>query len=253
MNMKDNISKLIDYHNEKYDHQKKIRYKESSRNVPVKPKKGEKETRKKTTKVYIRSDFKYIHDFADEELRLMIDSLLFSKQIPSDQREELIKKLAGLTSENFDSRTKYITAQSSNVPVNRELFDNIKVLDKAIKTSKKVSFYYTTHIVEGFPYAKLELQARKTSEGKIREYIINPYQMVATNGRYYLICNNDAYNNLAHFRLDRITDIEILEDEERKHLQKFEGVDNRFDLQQYMREHIYMFEGKSENVSLRIK
>lgn len=252
--VKDNLIKLIDYHNEKYGYQKKITYKESSRNVPVKPKKGEQETNKKTTKVvYIRSDFKYIHDFADEELRLMIDSLLFSKQIPSDQREALIKKLAGLTSKKFDSRTKYITAQSSNVPMNRELFDNIKVLDKAINTAKKVSFYYTTHVVEGFPYAKMKLQARKNNQGQIREYIIKPYQMVATNGRYYLICNNDAYHNLTHFRLDRITDIEILEDEDRKPLQKIADVDNRFDLQQYMREHIYMFAGESENVTLRIK
>lgn len=251
--VKDNLTKLIDYHNKKYGYQKKITYKESSRTVPVKPKKDEQGTKKKTSKVYIRSDFKYIHDFADEELRLMIDSLLFSKQIPSDQREELIGKLAGLTSEHFDSRTKYITAQSSNVPVNRELFDNIKVLDKAINKSKKVSFYYTTYVVEGFPYAKMKLQARKNSEGETREYIINPYQMVVTNGRYYLICNNDAYNNLAHFRLDRITDIEILEDEERKPLKKIDGVNDRFDLQQYMREHIYMFAGESESVSLRIK
>jgi len=251
--VKDNLTKLIDYHNEKYGYQKKITYKESSRTVPVKPKRDEQETKKKTSKVYIRSDFKYIHDFADEELRLMIDSLLFSKQIPSDQREELIGKLAGLTSEHFDSRTKYITAQSSNVPVNRELFDNIKVLDKAINKSKKISFYYTTYVVEGFPYAKMKLQARKNSEGETREYIINPYQMVVTNGRYYLICNNDAYNNLSHFRLDRITDIEILEDEDRKPLKKIDGVNDRFDLQQYMREHIYMFAGESENVSLRIK
>src|SRR5699024_1798336 len=59
--------------------------------------------------------------------------------------------------------------------------------------------------------------------------------------------------NLAHSRLDRITEIEILEDEDRKPLQKVECVDNRFDLQQYMREHIYMFAGESENVTLRIK
>lgn len=47
--------------------------------------------------------------------------------------------------------------------------------------------------------------------GDVREYIINPYTMVANGGKYYLICNYDKYDNLSHYRIDRISNIEILD------------------------------------------
>ena len=79
--------------------------------------------------------------------------------------------------------------------------------------------------------------------GEPREYIINPYQIVAANGRYYLICNYDKYDDLANYRLDRITDIELLETP-RKPKNKVQGLVG-LDIAQYMNEHIYMFTGKS--------
>ena len=55
-----------------------------------------------------------------------------------------------------------------------------------------------------------ETPPRRNSAGNIREYIVNPYQIAAANGRYYLICNYDKYDNVAHYRLDRITNIKLL-------------------------------------------
>ena len=80
-------------------------------------------------------------------------------------------------------------------------------------------------------------------DGEVREYIINPYYMVATGGKYYLICNYDKYDNIAHYRLDRISNIEIL-DTPRKAKNQVEGLVG-LDVAQYMNEHIYMFGGKS--------
>ena len=50
---------------------------------------------------------------------------------------------------------------------------------------------------------------KKLHPRKSEPYIINPYQMVAVNDKYYLICNVDKYDNVAHFRVDRITDIKF--------------------------------------------
>lgn len=75
-------------------------------------------------------------------------------------------------------------------------------------------------------------------------YTINPYQIVATNGRYYLICNNDAYDNLSNYRIDRITDIQLL-DTPAKPKREVKGMENGLDLSKHMAEHIYMFAGKS--------
>ena len=45
----------------------------------------------------IFTDFYLLRDFDDSELRLLIDSLLFSKHIPYSQCKELIHKLEALS------------------------------------------------------------------------------------------------------------------------------------------------------------
>ena len=86
----------------------------------------------------------------------------------------------------------------------------------------------------------------------MREYIVNPYQIVAANGRYYLIGNYDKYYNVSHYRLDRIMSIELLEAKQ-KPQRKVIGLENGFDLPKHMAEHIYMFSGESEVVTFRLK
>ena len=48
----------------------------------------------------ILTDFYLIRDFDDSELRLLIDSLLFSKHIPYSQCKKLIHKLEALSSKH---------------------------------------------------------------------------------------------------------------------------------------------------------
>ncbi|HHU60114.1 TPA: WYL domain-containing protein, partial [bacterium] len=56
----------------------------------------------------ILSDFYLVRDFTDAELRLLIDSLLFSKHIPYNQCMELITKLEKLSNKYFRSRVSHI-------------------------------------------------------------------------------------------------------------------------------------------------
>ena len=74
-----------------------IEYSESIRMVPN-PKTGVPE------ESYLWSDFYLERDFTDGELRLLIDSLLFSKHIPYSQCKELVDKLEGLSNVYFRSR-----------------------------------------------------------------------------------------------------------------------------------------------------
>ena len=77
-------------------------------------------------------------------------------------------------------------------------------------------------------------------------------QIAAINGRYYLICNYDKYDNVANYRLDRITDIEILPVPV-KPMKKVKGLENGLNLPKHMAEHIYMFTGESAAVTFRAK
>ena len=111
---------------------------------------------------------------------------------------------------------------------------------------RKVSFTYNEYGTDK------KMHPRKNNSGQPREYIVNPYQIAATNVRYYLICNYDKYDTVANYRLDRITDIKML-DESVKPARQVKGLENGFDLPKHMAEHMYMFAGESETVTFRVK
>ncbi|MCL2662756.1 MAG: WYL domain-containing protein [Oscillospiraceae bacterium] len=225
--IKRNLMHLIDFGYE-------LEYSESIRSQ----KSGEEDT--------MYSDWYFIRDFTDAELRLLIDSLLFSKHIPYSQCKQLIEKLEGLSNIYFKSKVKHIRNMPETMPENKQLFYNIDILDEAISKNRQVSFKYNEYDIDK------KMRPRKNSKGEVRKYTVNPYQMAATNGRYYLICNLDNYDGVSNYRLDRISDIELLESKI-KDKKKVKGAEHGFDLPRHMAENIYMFGGESKRVLFRAK
>jgi predicted DNA-binding transcriptional regulator YafY len=195
----------------------------------------------------ILSDFYLIRNFEDAELRLLIDSLLFSKHIPYNQCKDLVKKLEGLSSRYFHAHIKHICTMTETLPQNPELFLTIELLDEAISDGKKVSFSYLEYGTDKKQHRRL------CPDGTVREYIVSPYQMAAKEGKYYLICNYDKYEDISNYRIDRIADVKILE-EPVKPFETLEGAEKgRLNLAKYMAEHIYMYSSENTRVKFRIK
>ena len=227
-----NIQNLIDFGYE-------IEYSETIRMTPnPKTKEPEENT--------ITSDYYLVRDFTDGELRLLIDSLLFSTHIPYRQLKALVNKLEGLSNIYFKSHVRHISTVPESLPQSRELFYTIETLDEAIEKGRKVSFAY-------LEYGTDKKQHRKRNEdGTVRAYTVSPYQMAAKEGKYYLICNSDKYNDASNFRIDRIKDIRIL-DEPIRPFETLEGAKGqRFDLAEYMSDHIYMYSSGNTRVKFRI-
>ena len=110
-----------------------------------------------------------------------------------------------------------------------------------------MSFHYVNYGTDKKNHPKLG------EDGKPKDYIINPYQMVAKDGKYYLICNNDDYNILSNYRIDRIADIRILEDKKRKPFSKLKDANgDRFNLGEYMKTHIKMYASGDCHVRFKI-
>ena len=194
----------------------------------------------------IFTDFYLKREFTDCELRLLIDSVLFSNYIPYKQGMDLMEKLSGLSSVYFKSRVKHISRMPKDRTDNKQLFYNIELLDEAIDKERKVRFHYLEY------KSDKKLHKRCDEDGKVREYIMNPYQLVIREGKYYLICNNDKYDKVSNYRVDRITDMDILE-ERIKPFNTLIGSDGRpLDLQEYMEKHIYMFAGENIRAVFRI-
>lgn len=216
-----------------------IEYSESIRMTPN-PKTGELE------ESYIWSDFYLERDFTDGELRLLIDSLLFSKHVPYSQCKELVGKLEGLSNMYFRSRVKHIARMPEDKADNKQLFLNIEQLDEAISKGRKVSFHYLEYGTDKKQHLKMR------PDGTVREYIISPYQMAAKEGKYYLICNYDKYDDISNYRLDRIVDIKIL-DEPVKPFETLCWANGQpLDLAEYMKKHVYMYSSDDRRVKLRI-
>ncbi|MGN1419031.1 MAG: helix-turn-helix transcriptional regulator [Acutalibacteraceae bacterium] len=215
-----------------------IEYRETTR-IIENPKTGEPE------ESCIRSDFYLERDFTNGELRLLIDGLLFSAHVPSVQCKQLVEKLESLSNIYFHSRIKHISKLPDGKADNKQLFLNIELLDEAISKQRKVSFHYLEYGTDKKLYIK------KRPDGTDREYIITPYQMAAKEGKYYLICNYDKYDDISNYRIDRISDIKIL-DEPAKPFESLKWSNGRtLNLAEYMNEHPYMY--SSENVRVRFR
>jgi len=225
--IKRNLMNLIDFG---YD----LEYSETVR----KKKNGEEET--------VCSDWYLTREFIDAELRLLIDSLLFSKHIPYSQCKELIEKLEGLSSVYFKARVKHIRTMPEQLPENKELFYTIEILDEAISAGRRVAFYYNEYGIDK------QQRPRKNSDGSPKEYEVSPYQMAAANGRYYLIGKNKEYPDTSNFRIDRISCIRIL-DKPITPTKEVPELKNGLDLPKHMAERLYMFSGESIRVKFKTK
>lgn len=183
----------------------------------------------------ICTDLYYEHSFTASELRLIIDSIIFSKNMNNSQCRQLIKKLSKLSSKYFkNSSDNAYTLRDSNY---KQLFYTIDILNEAIETHKKVVFKYNSYGTDK------KLHPRTDKTGKTKLYTISPYQLAAANGRYYLICNYKKYDIISNFRVDRISNIKLLDTPA--------GSFDKIDVEVYMNEHLYMFSGNSVNVKFR--
>lgn len=222
------------------------------RNVPIKSEDGKSyicdpNTGKRVFEQQEKlSDFYLIRPFEDSELRLLIDAIMFSMNISDKHRKDLVEKICALSNKRFKSRVKHIFCVNGNRDCNQQIFENIGLIDDAITKGKKISFNYMEYGTDKKMYYKTD------KDGQIRTYIISPYQMVAKDGKYYLICNYDKYNDISNYRIDRIKNVEIL-DEKIKPFKELETASGKcLDINEYMNEHIYMYSSDRETVIFKI-
>ena len=178
-------------------------------------------------------------EFDDAELRILIDSVLFSKSISTRQAKNLIKKIRNLASKYFNAKVSHVcNLPELNRTINKQAMYSMDVINDAIAEKRKINFIYNDIGTD------FKLHPRREEP-----YVVNPYQIVANNGRFYLICNYDKYDNVAHFRIDRMTDVHELE-EKIKPMKEVHELDGRLNLPKHMAEHIYMFSGPSSAIKL---
>lgn len=231
-----NIETLIDNGYE-------IEYYETVRNVPKTDKKTCNTIMKKVT---VRSEYSLKRTFTIGELRMLIDTVAFSQNIPKRQCKDLIEKIEELSSKYFHSRLGNISEYIDNRTDNKQVFLNIELLDEAISNQRKIKFKYLEYGTDK------KMHKKTRDDGTEREYVVSPYRMAVKEGKYFLICNYDQYNDISNYRIDRICDIEML-GEPVKPFETLDGSNGRWlDTAEYMNKRPYMYSSESTHVQMRI-
>lgn len=177
------------------------------------------------------------------EIRLLMDGVLSAGFITPKKSRELMEKLCGTVSE-FQKKqlASQVYLDRRNKQVNEEIYYTVDTLHRAIDAKKKVTFLYGRRVLD--------------EEGKVtlstKRFRVSPYALLWYDDRYYLIGNNEKYQNLMHLRVDRMQKAEVLEEKARN----FEEVceyRNFFDVADYAGKLSNAFAGKTERVTLRCK
>ena len=179
--------------------------------------------------------------FEPVEIRLLSDAVQAADFITKKKTQEMLKKIEGLVSvhqANVLKKQVYIDRRIKSR--NESVFYTIDSLDKAIRENKKVSFVYT----------KRKLDEKFAARKERRSFRVSPYGLIWTNDRYYLVCNNEKYDNLMNVRVDRISKVELL-GEPARGISEVSGYKVRFDPADYVQKTFNMFSGEPEMVELK--
>lgn len=173
--------------------------------------------------------------FEQSELRLLVDSILCSRYINKKHSEDLIEKIVALGGKNFKSHVKHIySVEKWSKSDNIEFFYNIEIADEAIERAKQITFHYN----------KFDETARLK---KTYRQIVSPYQMILHNQRYYLMAYNEYWKNMAFYRMDKITDVEIL-DKPQTPIKSVPGYKNGIDYKDLATSRPYLYADKAEKI-----
>ena len=174
-------------------------------------------------------------EFEDSELRMLIDGVLCSKHITAKHSKDLIEKLCGLSNRYFRSHIKHIHSVNGwSKTDNQALFYNIALIDEAIEKGCCIKFDYNKY--------GIDKKLHRTTRHKA-----SPYQLILHNQRYYLIALNEYWKNMAYYRLDHITNMEI-SDKKLTPLNTVEGFENGIDYSIFSTALPYMFTDPIERI-----
>lgn len=226
-------------------------------------------------KLQLRS-LRYNQILSFAELNQVIEGVLFLKSIDDESKEKIIRKLITLSSKNFPKYSPYISENTRTISKKIAgvfedsrvdeiaLKNNLQVIRTAIEANKgaglKISFYFN-----GYDENK-KLKARVDANGAKLRYVVNPYYIIMYNGKPYLICATEPHDNVAIYRIDLMSEIttEIkashakdgkMISEKRRPKSEIKGLPmewNSKEASKFQTEHLYMYYGKPESISLKI-
>lgn len=172
------------------------------------------------------------------ELKLLVDAIHASKFITSKRACEMIGHVMGMASGFQRGQLKReIYAEKPKAP-NATGFYSMDMLHQAMTWDCQVTFRY------GAWNLKKELEYKHG--GAL--YQVSPWLMVWAEENYYLVGYDSQAEKIKHFRVDKISGVEMLE-EKRIGKQEFEKLDTT----NYSTNHFGMYGGELKRVTIQFE
>ena len=121
--------------------------------------------------------------------------------------------------------------------MNEKIYYNVDTIHQAVAQNRQISFQYYEYTVGG----------QKSYRRNGKKYVASPYALTWNDEYYYMIAYYEAYDDISHFRVDKMENIEIL-GAARSGVSRLDA----FDLAEYSKKTFNMFSGPEENVTLRV-
>lgn len=141
--------------------------------------------------------------FSVPELKIMIDAIQAASFITEKKTKELTKKIAALGgSFRAEILKKNIVCFNTRKHSNETIYYTVEALETALLNKNKV----------GFHYFDLNEKGKRVYRKDKKQYIVEPMALVYHEDNYYLMCYSIKYNGVTNYRVDRMTEVEILDE-----------------------------------------
>jgi len=219
------------------------------------------ENKEKTGKAQSITDLSYTHIFSNAQLDRLIAIISFSDMLLPEEKVELIERLVSTASlyyknpfydgekVKFDPRAVHGRLTGGGFLSCGDMAGKVKILQYAVNNLAQVRFRFNRY------NAAHELEPAS-------EYMhtLSPYHIVVYHDNYYCIGLKGDEAKVWHYRIDLMSDIEIILDDEGKiipvNVAAFEGLpiaNANWNPEKYMAEHLYMAYDEPKDILLKIK
>ena len=188
-------------------------------------------------------------DIETYELRILVDSISSNRFMTKKKTKELVDKLCNLLNGYVAyDLSKQVLIEDRSKPINEEILYSIDNIDAAIHKGKKISFNYCD-----YNYKKELIYRNQKGSDEIKTYVATPVGLIFKEDYYYVVLSHDKYEDLTNYRVDRMKNVQVLE-EDGKPLHKINGCeDGKFNAAMYSKQNFKMFSGVDSEVILHIK
>lgn len=194
------------------------------------------------------SAFLRFSDFAWRATEFLADSIIYSPMLPADYVRDLIKKINSLSTGN--TKSKEANLRETFHYGNKSIFLVIENIKEAMNTNRKLDVTISDYDKNG----KLLTKSDPQSGIKLQRVMLSPYGIVMADGFYYLLASDVRYDDLRHFRIDKILKASICEEDgSMRDVKTLSNVPRDLKPVQYKNLNRYMLDGTVERIHINIK